>query len=155
MSGLVSGLVSLVSPHEQAAGAGERREVTDGDLAALLAGARVAPSADNGQTWRFVTVRSEAVRTELGRHVAPSFAQSVVDASVVIVICGVTWMVTRTRREQPFVMIDVPIAATHLLLRATEMGLSCAWTLDCDEGAVRVALGIPAEVRVIAVVAVG
>jgi nitroreductase len=155
MSGLMSGLVSGVSPHEEAAGPGERREVTDGELAALLAGARVAPSADNAQTWRFVTVRSEATRTELGRHVSPSFAQSVVDASVVIVICGVSWMVTHTRREQPFVMLDVPIATTHMVLRATEMGLPCGWTLDCDESAVRAALGIPAEVRVIAIVAVG
>jgi nitroreductase len=154
MSGLVSGLVSGVSPHDQAAG-GERRDVTDGELAALLAAARVAPSADNAQTWRFVTVRSPSTRAELGRHVPPSLAQSVVDASVVIVVCGVRWMVAGTRREQPFVMIDVPIAATHVLLRAAEMGLPCAWTLDCDEGAVRGALGIPAEVRVIAIVAVG
>ncbi len=154
MSGLVSGLVSGVSPHDQSA-QGERRHVTDAELAALLSGARVAPSADNAQTWRFVTVRSEEVRKELGRHVSPSFAQSAVDASVLIVICGVTWVVTRTRREQPFVMIDVPIAATHVVLRATEMGLTCAWTLDCDEGAVRAALGIPAEVRVVAMVAVG
>ncbi len=154
MSGLVSGLVSGVSPHEQPA-QGQRREVTDAELAALLAGARVAPSADNAQTWRFVTVRSEATLAELGRHVPPSLAQSVADASVVIVVCGVSWMITRTRREQPFVMLDVPIATTHMLLRATEMGLPCAWTLDCDESAVRAALGIPVEVRVIAIVAVG
>jgi hypothetical protein len=50
------------------------------------------------------------------------------------------------------VAVDVPIAVTHLLLQAAEIGLSTAWTLDVDEPLARGVLGIPADVRVIAVV---
>jgi nitroreductase len=76
-------------------------------------------------------------------------------APLVIVTCGVRWIVTRARREQPFVMLDVPIAMTQILLQATELGLGCSWTLDCDEDLLRRLLGIPDDVRVVAVLGLG
>ena len=125
------------------------------EVRAILAAARVAPSADNLQTWRFVTVRSAATRKALSAAVAGPVAEAIAAAPVVVVACGVRAVVSRARREQPFVMIDVPIAVAHLLLQAIELGLAVAWTLDADERAVREALSIPADVRVVAVAALG
>jgi nitroreductase len=51
--------------------------------------------------------------------------------------------------------MDVPIGVAHILLQATELGLSCFWTLTPDEPRVRALLAIPADVRVIALVALG
>ncbi len=133
--------------------AGAAGDVSDDDLAILLSAARVAPSADNAQIWRFVTVRDEGRRRALGEAAKEPLVESFADASVVIVACGVRFIVTRARKEQPFAMVDVPIALLHVLLQASEMGLSCCWTLDCDEARVRETLGIPEDARVVAMVA--
>ena len=131
------------------------RELPAEEVEALVAAARVAPSADNLQTWRFVTVRSEETKARLARAVRGDVARAVEHAPLAMVATGVRAMVTRARREQPFVMIDVPIAVVHVLLQAHELGLACAWTLDSDEAAIRDALSIPQDVRVIAVLALG
>lgn len=152
MSGtLILGLLDrLPAPGQMVEASGKLDEEK---LAAVLGAARVAPSADNAQTWRFITVQDAAMRARLG--------QSVVDAAVggqlaasstIVVLCGISWVVTRARREQPFVFMDVPIALTHILLLAAELGLACCWTLDTSESAVRDALSIPPSVRVVALV---
>jgi nitroreductase len=129
--------------------------VSDEELAAVLGAARVAPSADNFQTWRFVVVRTAAVRAELAAAAHGPAADAARDAPAVIVACGVKAVLTRKRSEQPFVWLDVPIALTQLLLEAVEIGLGCSWTLELDEVRVRTTLGIPDDVRVIALCALG
>jgi len=123
-------------------------------LQALLGAARVAPSADNAQTWRFVTVRSDDTKAKLGKAVESKLADALAKHAVVIAVCGIQWVVTRARREQPFVFMDVPIALSHILLQAAELGLGCTWTLDVDESVARAALSIPDDVRVVALVGV-
>ena len=152
--GLLGGLIASLPPREAATAFAAGRDVDEAELRALLAAARVAPSADNAQTWRFVEVRSAATKAALAAA-AGAIAGAVEQAPVVLVACGIRWVVTKVRREQPFVMIDVPIAIVHILLQAAEIGLACAWSLECDEEAVRRALAIPADVRVIALLALG
>lgn len=122
---------------------------------ALMAAARVAPSADNGQIWRFVTVRKAETRQALAKAVPDALATAVSQAPLCIVACGIKWLFKGVRREQPFAIIDVPIALTHVLLTAQELGLETAWTLQADEAAVQELLGIPTSARVIAVLALG
>jgi len=153
-TGLIARLVAAVSPPGHSTSFGPRPVEAQEELA-LLAAARVAPSADNAQTWRFVSVRTAATRARLAAAVEPALQQALSEAPLVLVVCGVSWLVTRARREQPFVMLDVPIALTHVLLEAAELGLQCAWTLDLDEAALREALEIPPDVRVIAALGLG
>ena len=151
---LVVGLLDAVAPEGASVGLSEA--ALEPPLArALLAAARVAPSADNAQTWRFISVQDPEARARLARAVSPTLAPALRQAPLVLVVCGVKWLLTRARREQPFVMLDVPIAVTHLLLQAAELGLACAWTLTCDEEAVRSELQIPGDVRVVALLALG
>ena len=137
---------------------GERSEgnatLDEAKLTAVLAAARVAPSADNAQTWRFVTVTSEPTRQRLCETaIDTTVGETLADARAIVAVCGIRWVVTRARREQPFVWMDVPIALTHMLLQATELSLSCCFTLDLDESQVRQVLAIPDSVRVVALVA--
>lgn len=143
---------ALPPPDRPASG---RCEVADEQVLSILDAARIAPSADNLQTWRFVVVRSAERRARLADAVSAPLTRSVAEASVVLVVCGVRGVVARARREQPFVFIDVPIALTHILLRATEIGLPCTWTLEVDQSQCRAELGIPRQTQVIAIVALG
>jgi nitroreductase len=151
---LIEKLVEGVTPPGEPAPA--RRPVRDEELTALLAAARVAPSADNLQTWRFVVVRDPETRARLAAAVtAAPLVETVRAASVLLVVCGVRAIVSRVRREQPFVLVDVPIALSHILLQAAELEIPCTWTLELDELACRRTLGVPEDVRVIALVALG
>jgi nitroreductase len=154
MTPLISRLIDRVAP----AGVPLRfaaRDVPPEEQTALFAAARVAPSADNLQTWRFVAVRDAATRGAIAEAVPSSLAGSLKQAPLVVAVCGVRTIIPRIRREQPFVLVDVPIALTHVLLQAAELGLACAWTLELDEARVRGALGVPEETAVIALCAVG
>jgi nitroreductase len=131
------------------------RPVDDEALAAVLGAARVAPSADNLQTWRFVVVRAAETRARLGEAAGGAVGATLHSAPLGVAVCGVRAFVTRKRREQPFVWIDVPIALSHLLLQATELGLGCAWTHQLDEARVRATLSIPDDVRVVALLGLG
>jgi nitroreductase len=152
-AGLIEELVSRLPPPGQVAA--ERRAPSEAELNALLAAARVAPSADNLQIWRFVVVRAAERRATLAVAVPVGMARAVEQAAVLLVVCGVRTVVSRARREQPFVLIDVPISLSHILLQAAELGLSCAWTLEVDQPLCRRELGIPDDVRVVALVALG
>ena len=148
---LLAGMTACGEPEDFHAA----QPVSEPEVRALLGAARVAPSADNLQTWRFIVVREERAREDLSRAVPEAMAASVAQAPLVLVACGVKAIIKGVRSEQPFVMVDVPIAVVHLLLEARELGLGCAWTLDFDEGRVRERLAIPAAVRVIALLALG
>jgi nitroreductase len=149
-------LVDQMPPPQSACEFSER-PLDDDVLAALLGAARVAPSADNLQTWRFVVVRDRERRRQLGDLLEGAMAEMAARAPVVIVACGVRGMISQARREQPFVLIDVPIALTHLLLEATELDLACAWTLDLPEADIAEVLKLPppSAVKPIALVALG
>lgn len=152
--GLVRSLVERL-PEPGSIASGDSVPLTDELLEIVLGAARVAPSADNAQTWRFVTVRSEATRRRLGGTVDGAVGEALSSSAVIVVLCGIQWVVTRVRREQPFVFLDVPIALTHMLLQACELGLACRWTLAVEEGAVREVLSIPEDVRVVALLGLG
>jgi len=153
-TGLLMTLVDALAPPDTAADLGDRA-IADDALRALLVAAQVAPSADNAQIWRFITVQQPATRALLAAAVAAPLRDTVAAAPLLIVACGARFVVSRARREQPFAMIDVPIAVTQMLLMATELGLACSWTLDLDADVVRRALAIPDDARVVALLALG
>jgi nitroreductase len=153
---LIDRLTAAVAPAD-AAVSFSPRDVAPEEQSALIAAARVAPSADNLQTWRFVAVRDADRRRRLAAALREPIAAAVAAAPLALVVCGVRTFISGARREQPFVLVDVPIALGHVLLQAAELGLAAAWTLDgFDEEALRAVVAIPDEgVRVVAVLAVG
>ena len=127
-------------------------DVGDGDIMAVLEAARLAPSAMNSQIWRFFVVRIEEKRDQLARIAGePAF----LTAPVVIAACAAPYFLTRRGREQPYFMIDVPIAVTHLMLRAVELGLESAWTFEFDEDEALSVICAPERYRAVALVSLG
>jgi len=129
--------------------------VDDEARRAIFNAARVAPSADNVQMWRFVIARDPACRAgllaALPRPSRPLFES----APLLVAALGEPWFVKGSRREQPFFMIDVPIAISHIVLQAGELGLACAVEYDLDETAVKQTVGAGEGFRAVAVLAIG
>ncbi|MBN1573851.1 MAG: nitroreductase family protein [Deltaproteobacteria bacterium] len=126
--------------------------IEDDILMKVLEAARLAPSANNSQVWRFFVVKDRRVLKALfGLSKKASFDS----APVIIAAFAEPWTVARRGREQPFFMIDVPIDLSHIILMAKELGISASIEFEFDETRVVELLNPPKNYRAVALVALG
>ena len=128
------------------------RAVETEKLECIFEAARLAPSASNRQEWRFIVVRDKNVRQRLMQ--AAKDQAFVGQASVVIVACAKTDNHAMTCGQQCY-PIDVAIAIEHMALKAIEEGLGTCWIGAFYEDKVKEILGIPKDIRVVALLALG
>jgi nitroreductase len=136
------------------------RPVSDEHLLAILEAARLAPSAENAQPWRFVVVRDPVVRTRLVEEAFSGLylRSRRINAPVFLALCGVHGAVDRAGRltgHCSYTLTDCGIAGEHAVLAAAELGLGTCWIGWFDRRKAQRVLGIPARVDLIALIAVG
>jgi len=117
----------------------------------LFEAARLAPSAKNLQDWRFVVVTDKQIK----RRVAETTNRPEVfeKAGAIIAACSNSDDVMRC--GQAVGPIDVSIALEHICLQATELGLGTCWIGSFLTEKVRQILGIPDDIAIIELMAVG
>jgi nitroreductase len=125
----------------------QAKPVEEPQLRQVLEAARLAPSGGNRQEWRFVVVRDAATRARLAQ--AACGQAFVGQAPVVIAACAAE------EPEPRAYPLDVSIAVAYMTLQATELGLGTCWIGAFHEAEVREVLGVPAEVRVVALLPLG
>jgi nitroreductase len=117
----------------------------------IFEAARLAPSAKNLQDWRFVAVREAETRRKVAAYTnRPEVFQ---EAGVIIAACSNSDYVMRC--GQATGPIDVAIALEHISLQATELGLGTCWIGSFETEKVKAILGIPQDVTVIELMALG
>ena len=120
----------------------------------VLEAARLAPSGKNFQPWKFIIVKDQVLKEKLAE--ASRSQLFISRAPVVIVACGYP---EKSYQHQGNYMtswsIDVACAIDHLMLQAQEEGLGTCWIGAFEEDAVKPIIGIPAEVRVLALIPLG
>jgi nitroreductase len=137
------------------------RPVNEKDITAIIESARLAPSACNSQTWRFITVtRREVIRNicrEAMRPVVPN--KWLEQAPLVIVGCSQLDVIANRIGGRitgiEYYQIDLGIAMEHMVLKATELGLGTCWIGWFNENRLKEILGIPKRIKVSALIAVG
>jgi len=127
------------------------QSVEEEKLEAVLEAGRLAPSARNMQDWKFIVVRDQATRQKLAK--AARDQQFVGEAPVVIAACGTSDLVMTC--GQPAYAIDVAIAVDHMTLAAQSLGLGTCWIGAFYEDQVREILGVPANIRIVALLPLG
>lgn len=130
----------------------EKKDIPQDVLLSVLEAARLAPSANNRQPWKFIVVKDPAKRKELAR--AAKEQQFVAEAPVVIaavalepdriMTCGV-----------PAWAVDLAIAVDHITLAAVEHGLGSCWIGAFYQEDVKKILQIPASYKVVALLPLG
>jgi nitroreductase len=120
-------------------------------LSRILEAARLAPSAKNLQDWRFVIVTDKTTKTRLVQ--AANNQTFLETAGVIITACSVSDHVMRC--GQAVGPIDVAIALEHICLQATELGLATCWIGSFYADKVKSILGIPQDVTVVELMALG
>jgi nitroreductase len=123
-------------------------------LKRILDAARLAPSGKNGQPWTFIVITDPETRRKL---VGACKGQGYVEeAPVVIAVCG--------REELAYkkmggywnsLPVDIGIALEHLMLAAAAEGLGTCWIGAFMEEEVRGILGVPKEIKIVALTPVG
>ncbi len=124
--------------------------VSEDQIRAMLEAAMAAPSGNNKQPWEFIVVQDEALRQALAD--THPWANMCAGAPVVFVICG-------HEQASKHWIADTSAATENLLLEAAALDLGTVWigiypTVEYEE-TVREALDIPADVRVLCLVACG
>ncbi len=121
-------------------------------LETILEAARIAPSAKNVQGWRFVVVQDAGLRKQL---VPAANNQAFVGEASVVIACCAIHIDYVMRSGQLAYPIDLAIAIDHMTLQAVEEGLGTCWIGSFYEDQVKTILGIPDEIRVVQLLALG
>jgi len=139
----------------------EPRPVPDELILSVIESARLAPSASNGQPWRFVVVKDDGDREALalrcfsGIFSATRFAAA---APVIIAVCAERAGLVeaaKSLKDSAMYQLDCGIAGEHLVLRAAELGLGTCWIGWFNRRGAHRALRVPFHVRVVCLIAMG
>ena len=159
------------------------KPVPDDVLDRLLEALRLAPTGANLQPFKFIVVRDTEVKARLAAacHWKPGMPNGhafIAEAPLAIVACGSPdaaisrfhqdgdvaiapgqWVSPNPERAPDehlnCMMLDLAIAADHLVLQATVEGLGTCWVAGLHEREVKEVLGVPEEMRVVIVIAIG
>ena len=129
----------------------QEKSIEQEKLDMIFEAARLAPSAKNTQDWRFVVVTDSQTK----RRVAEATNRPAVfeKAGAIIAACSNSDEVMRC--GQAIGPIDVAIALEHICLQATELGLGTCWIGSFYPEKVRQILGIPENIVIIELMAIG
>jgi nitroreductase len=123
-------------------------------LKEVLNAARLAPSADNAQPWKIIVVRDEQMKQKVTQ--ACNGQKFLVQAPIVLVVCGIPEDAFQTvGGYMSSHVIDASIALDHVTLAAHSLGLGTCWVAWFKEEKVKDILGIPEDVRVVALSPLG
>ena len=140
---------SLISQRESCRNYDPNRPVSHQQLTRCLEAARIAPSACNSQPWSFVVVNLQGLGMNKFSENCPAFIVVVEEKATLSARLG--GMV----KSQEYASIDIGIATAHLVLAATEQGLSTCIMGWFHEGKLKNLLPIPKEKRIRLVIGVG
>lgn len=130
----------------------EDKPVPEEKLRKVLEAARLAPSAGNGQHWKFIVVRDEKLRQQLSQaangqaHVAkaPVVIAAVALLPDYVMKCGV-----------PSHAVDLAIAVDHMTLAAADEGLGTCWIGLFSQEEARKILKIPEKYKIVTLLPLG
>jgi len=120
-------------------------------LDTILEAARLAPSAKNLQDWRFVVVTDKEKKHKLAE--AANNQTFIEKAGAIIIACSVSSEIMWCGLALG--PIDVAIALEHIALQATQLGLATCWIGLFYPDKVRPIAGIPQDVEIVELMAVG
>ena len=129
------------------------KTVEDEKINEILECARLAPSWANKQGWHFIVIKNAAKVAALTKA-AGLVNRWLKNVPAMIVACGDPSN-SGHRAGIDYIFIDVAIAMEHVVLAANNLGLGTCWIGYFDENGIKKELGIPDEIRVIALTPLG
>ena len=131
----------------------ENRDVEEEKLHAILAAARLAPSACNGQPYHFTVCRGETAKKVAAATAGLGMNKFAVQAPITIVVSDEAYvkqtaMAARVKGTD-YRSIDMGIAVAYLTAEAAELGLGTCILGWLDDQKIRSICGLDAPVRLV------
>jgi nitroreductase len=127
-----------------------------------LEAARLAPSADNVQPWRFLVIDDPGLKERFSREAFSgiySISKFAAKAPVLIVILArldiLAHRIGKQIQNVHFYLIDTGIAGEHFVLQAEELGLGTCWVAWFNSRKARRVLNVPKKYKIISLLALG
>jgi nitroreductase len=124
-------------------------------LVRCLEAARLAPSASNGQPWKFVVVDQEDLVAKVAtKTMGPLWTfnkfvpQSKIIVAIVIEKMKMITAAGATIKDKEYALFDIGIAAEHFCLQAADEGLGTCMLGWFDEDGVKQLLNVPFNKRI-------
>ena len=131
-------------------------------LIQCLEAARLAPSADNVQPWRFCIVDDPLTKERLAKSAFSGIYRATRWAAkapaLVVIFAQLDILANRLGRQVTgirYYLIDIGIAGEHFVLQAQELGLASCWIGWFLPRGAKKALRAPASHRAVAMLAIG
>jgi nitroreductase len=131
-------------------------------ILACLEAARLAPSADNVQPWRFLVIDDPEIKQKFSREVFSGIyspTKFAAKAPVLILILARLDIIANRIGKQVqgvnFYLIDIGIAGEHIVLQAEEMELGTCWIAWFNLRKARKVLGIPKKYKIVSLLSMG
>lgn len=138
------------------------RPVERNKINLCLEAARLAPSAENVQPWRFLVIDDPLVKDPFCRQVFTGIYNMTKFASkapaLVLVFGRLDFLANRLAKQIQdvrFYLLDIGIAGEHFVLQAEEQGLGTCWIGWFNMKRARKFFGIPRSYKVVSLIAVG
>ncbi len=126
------------------------KKVEQEKLDEVLEAGRLSPSANNQQPWTFIVVNDSETKNKLNEATNQSW-----NPDILIVGCASPNQAWVRDDGEEYWKVDVAIAMQSMCLVASDLGLSTCWVCAFDEESVKEILGIPEDVRVVSLMALG
>ncbi len=131
-------------------------------ILACLEAARLAPSADNVQPWRFVVIDDPELKAIFSKEVFSgiyAFSKFAANAPVLILMLVQTHLLAHGIGKQVqdiyYYLIDVGIAGEHIVLQAEELGLGTCWIGWFSIKKARKILKVPKKYKIVSLMSMG
>ena len=148
----MSGVIDRLLGDYLAAASFRAAAVTEETILHLVEQARLAPSANNTQPWRFHVYRSPERITAIAERIGlPGLGT----AGAMLAVTAKEGLFTNRWKQQPFAMIDVPIACLHVLLAAQARGVGSRLVLSFDRKKAAASLSLPKGEPLVALIFLG
>lgn len=138
------------------------RPVERDKILTCLEAARLSPSAENVQPWRFLVIDDPVLRDKFSRKVFSglySYTKFASKAPVLILILGRLDVLANRVGKQiqniSYFLIDIGIAGEHIVLQAEELGLGTCWIGWFNTRNARRFFDIPKKYKVVSMMAMG
>jgi nitroreductase len=131
-------------------------------ILSCIEAARLAPSAENVQPWRFIVLDDRQKIRDFSQEAFSGiyrFTRWAGKAPLLIAICAeLDWLANRLGKEiqgTHYYLLDIGIAGEHLVLQALELGLGSCWIGWFHARKAKKVLGVPRSWKVVSLLALG
>ncbi|MFH1422034.1 MAG: nitroreductase family protein [Planctomycetota bacterium] len=131
-------------------------------IISCIEAARLAPSAENVQPWRFIVIDEPELRDKLCRAAFSGiykFTKWANKAPVIVAVCAkldlIANFIGKHLQGTQYYLLDIGICGEHLMLRAVEQGLGGCWIGWFNAKKSAEALNLPKNWRPACLIALG